>query len=362
VLVRSLPEILRTLAGIERGTNLTPEKDRRLDTDQRLGRLVGQVASGIRAGTIPAPGTSTSSPTSFARAIVDELVGDTDVHRRFVSESATYSELSEWLRGLRSFDHARTSGHALPFLACVGIAAGRVRPDGRFPHIIVDEAQDVRPLEWRVLTALLETGGSWTLVGDMNQRRSDWSPVSWSQLVEDEEMIPDIAELEVAVLETGYRSTRQILRFANQLLPRTERTVHAIVDGPEPVVRRVRADQLVAGAVAEAVGLAGVHPAGTVAVITLQPRSVADALRGSGRSRGSLRFSWKSEGSAPIVPLHPTQARGLEFDAVVVVEPSEFPPNLGRHGLLYTSLTRATKQLVVLHSGGLPAGMRSPRS
>jgi DNA helicase IV len=48
----------------------------------------------------------------------------------------------------------------------------------------------------------------------------------------------------------------------------------------------------------------------------------------------------------------------LEFDAVVVVEPIDFPKNLGRHGLLYTSLTRANRSLAVVHAKALPDELR----
>ena len=53
--------------------------------------------------------------------------------------------------------------------------------------------------------------------------------------------------------------------------------------------------------------------------------------------------------------LTPDAARGLEFDAVIVIEPGLFPRNLGRQGALYTSLTRANRQLVVVHNRPLPA-------
>ena len=52
-------------------------------------------------------------------------------------------------------------------------------------------------------------------------------------------------------------------------------------------------------------------------------------------------------------------ARGLEFDGVVVVEPADYPENVGRLGLLYTSLTRATKELVVVHTKPLPKNLRT---
>ena len=52
------------------------------------------------------------------------------------------------------------------------------------------------------------------------------------------------------------------------------------------------------------------------------------------------------------------EARGLEFDAVLVIEPSQFPENVGRQGPLYTALTRANRELAVLHSKPLPEKLR----
>lgn len=56
--------------------------------------------------------------------------------------------------------------------------------------------------------------------------------------------------------------------------------------------------------------------------------------------------------------LEPDAARGLEFDAVVVVEPADFPQNYGRLGPLYTALTRPNRELVVVHSKLLPDALR----
>ena len=58
--------------------------------------------------------------------------------------------------------------------------------------------------------------------------------------------------------------------------------------------------------------------------------------------------SWSIDGRNVRV-LAPDAARGLEFDAVVVVEPSEFPKSFGRHGPLYTALTRANRELAIVH-------------
>ncbi|WP_143447393.1 hypothetical protein [Kineosporia sp. R_H_3] len=56
--------------------------------------------------------------------------------------------------------------------------------------------------------------------------------------------------------------------------------------------------------------------------------------------------------------LVPRDVRGLEFDGVVVVDPGLFPRSVDKEGPLYTSLTRANRELVVVHSRGLPAKLR----
>jgi hypothetical protein len=80
-------------------------------------------------------------------------------------------------------------------------------------------------------------------------------------------------------------------------------------------------------------------------------------LRGRGWSRGHEPERWDPNG-LDLVVLHSDEARGLEFDAAVVVEPDDFPENVGRQGVLYTSLTRANKVLAVVHSAPLPRDLR----
>lgn len=227
--------------------------------------------------------------------------------------------------------------------------------------MIVDEAQDIRGLEWRILVnSLLEPGGSLSLLGDMNQRRSDFTYSSWHNVAENLEMTDDQGEFTVQTLENGFRSTKQILRFANQLLPRGARDNHALLDGPKPKVAKVSRDSRKTAAVDSAIELTTRH-SGTVAIIANVPGPVRMAFRMRGWNRGKDQHTW-TMGEAIVVVAHPDEARGLEFDAVVVVEPGSFPKNVGRHGLLYTSLTRANKELVVVHSKPLPRNLSTPPS
>ena len=144
--------------------------------------------------------------------------------------------------------------------------------EGRYQHLIVDEVQDIRPAEWLILSALLSTRRArWSLFGDMNQRRAD-SHVSrlgstssrmYSNSIEATGLNSD-----TRVLATGYRSTRQILRYASGLLSPGQPSPVALRDGPDPTTPTESARrQLISAAHEEAERLADEFPGGTVAVI-----------------------------------------------------------------------------------------------
>lgn len=352
----SITSLMRRLADVTR--RQTDEEDRRLDTVWELGRLVDQAARQLARD-----GKFVGRPKRDIQILVGQLVTRSALHHQMTAESGTRAELSGWLLSLKSFDNALGQACALPFLASAALATGALDRHDKFEHIIVDEAQDIRPLEWRLLLQLLDDGGSLSLFGDMNQRRSDWSFASWPELVDQTDLpsadVDHGAVFEPELLTTGYRSTRQILKFANQLLNAQDRVVQAIRDGDQPTVEKARSAELRACSIQIADGLARKHAPGLVAIIGVSPKAISDKLGVLGWSRGSLQHSWTRDGRT-IVVLHPVNARGLEFDGVVVVEPKDFPQNLGRDGALYTSLTRATKELVVVHSKGLPSRLRAP--
>jgi hypothetical protein len=344
--VRGLPSFLTRLARINSGVPQPGPHDR-VGVQWNVWSVVHQAARAM--------GVAASGDENDYHALVKALVTDTEIHRACVTDP----ELSGWLRSVGSFQKAQAHYNYLPFLATAGIAVMQYGNE-RVDHMIVDEAQDVPPLVWHILLSFVRKGGSVSLFGDMNQRRSDWTAHSWEQLAVDLELTDDDGAVPLRNLETGYRTTREILRFANQLLPSSERAVHAIRDGVRPDVRRVGSGQLVAEVRAAADSLSQRHATGLTAVITREPRPISDAFKRAGWVRGDFRDSWKSEERTVLV-LHPDRARGLEFDGVVVVEPDDFPQNVGRDGVLYTSLTRATQELAVLYSGKLPRNLRRPR-
>lgn len=264
----------------------------------------------------------------------------------------------EWMRKLPSFESA-TQRRYLPLLAQCKLAAKPVADADRYDHIIIDEAQDVSPIEWTVLSQFLRKGGRWTLVGDMNQRRSDVTYGSWKQIAS-HLAFADLDSFEAQIMSRGYRSTGAILRFADRLLPAKERGNQTVQEDGDPVQgRRVtRAAELVGSAVETAAALARKHSDGSTAIITVTPHETIRELGRQGwRRPGASQQQW-AKGNLTLRLHVPESARGLEFDAVVVIEPGAFPANLGRTGPLYTSLTRANKELAVVWHRDLPEGLR----
>jgi len=221
-------------------------------------------------------------------------------------------------------------------------AAPGAAPPRAYGHVIVDEAQDLTPMQLRLVGR--RVAGAFTILGDVAQATGPVPYGSWEELLAH---LPGGEGAEVAELRHAYRVPREIMRFALPLLdaiaPGTAPPL-AYRGGAEPP-RLVRADEPMRAALDEAARLAELE--GLVAVIapaSLQPPAGARA----GTVFDELRL--------PL--LTPREAKGLEFDHVVVVEPARIAADApGGRGLreLYVALTRPTKSLVVAHAEPLPA-------
>ncbi len=261
------------------------------------------------------------------------------------------------LRTLPRWEVAVTKKAYFPLITQCAVSHSRAG-DMYYDHIIVDEAQDVRPLEWRLLKSR-NANNSWTLLGDMNQRRTDHSYSSWDSLIAETELVDDVSNFSVSQFVRGYRSTASIMKFANHLLPKEQRSVENIQsEGPTPMVLKVLIRQREEEVTARLEGLLRKYSSGTVAVIATEVKSLQKVLlkRSWHQLAHDKRFWILGELQAAVIT--PEIARGLEFDAVIVVEPSAFPQNLARLGSLYTSLTRANRELIVIHSDQLPDALR----
>jgi len=340
-------ELLSRIAGIDY-RKVEPGQHDRLGVDWKL-RSVALMAARRTAAV-------QGNRNLFDKTLL-ELLSPGAIHRECVKDR----DLSDWLLAIESPESVRRHAKYLPLAAAVGLGT-RSNIDDQVDHLIVDEAQDIPPLVWLLMLSLLKVSGSLTILGDLNQRRSDWTASSWDQLAQDLEITDEAGRAPVRELTTGYRSTREILRFANQLLVRDERKNHALREGTPPVVERIGRNELVKAAIGRAKELSDRRGAGLTAIISVDPRPFSDAFRNGGwRRPHDLREAW-TDGASTVFVLHPDRARGLEFDSVIVIEPDAFPKNVGREGVLYTSLTRATQELHVLYAGKLPNNLRPPRA
>jgi DNA helicase IV len=225
-------------------------------------------------------------------------------------------------------------------------------PDRPHGHLIVDEAQDLTPMQLRMLAR--RSIGPMTVLGDIAQSAGPISYDSWREFVKG--LTPD-APFAVEELRLAYRVPRDVLELALPLLPLIAPDVAAPVayrEGDEPP-RFVRAapEHLVATAVREA-GREALR-AGRTALIA--PPSLIAELEPL-LPHPDTAFD---ELAAPIQALTPREAKGLEFDRVVLVEPAAIADEGDRiEGLraLYVALTRATKTLVVVHTEPLPPELR----
>jgi DNA helicase IV len=226
------------------------------------------------------------------------------------------------------------------------IDEARVLVDGpprAFGHVIVDEAQDLSPMQLLAISRRA-IDGSLTILGDVAQATGPVVYRAWEEL---EPYLPEEAEMEIEELRHAYRVPAEIMTLALPLLDRIAPEVEPPLayrrGGTPPRIVHADESELLASALREASSLAATD--GLLAVIV--PR----ALAADAPAEDPL-----DELSVPV--LTPRQAKGLEFDHVVVVEPAAIAED-GDQGLreLYVALTRPTKTLVVVHARPLPDGL-----
>ena len=221
-------------------------------------------------------------------------------------------------------------------------------------HVVVDEAQDLSPMEVRALGRRCTTGAA-TVLGDLAQGTTAWATKTWGALLEHLGK-PGVPVRELSV---GYRVPRQILDYASGLLrfiaPELSPASSLRTEpGSLEVVRASSQAEL-----AELVRLAAAEALlgeGSVAVIAADSAvaEIAATLTSGGIDFGEPG----SDSRLSLVPV--TLVKGLEFDHVIVVEPAGIVSAESR-GLqrLYVALTRAVSRLTVLHCDPLPDALTS---
>lgn len=225
-----------------------------------------------------------------------------------------------------------------------------------FGHVMVDEAQDLTAMQWRMLARRCPSG-SMTLVGDLAQASRPGALSSWEAILDH---LPVHQPPRFAALSMNYRTPAEIMDVAARLLaaaaPTVEPSRSVRATGRTPIFSQVDTADLLptlsgAARVARAEG-------GTITVIA--PRNAHAAIVEALADLDAVSDTPEAL-DATVAVLDATAAKGLEFDHVLVVEPSRLV-TADRAGLrlLYVTLTRATRSLVVLHSEPLPEALASP--
>ena len=232
----------------------------------------------------------------------------------------------------------------------------------KYGHIVVDEAQDLSAMQLRVVARRTDTG-SMTIVGDMAQATTAAASASWEETLR----VIGVTKQPVRVdLTVSYRTPEEVLTFAQPTLHEAMPTLAP----PEPIrrvgvsPRIVSVDDLHSGLVATVREELDEIRDGRVAVIVTTTRvvEIVGVLRAGGLDAADPDTSPEGGLAADVVVIAAEGANGLEFDGVIVVEPSEIasrggvPGSVTPRGLrtLYVSLTRPTRRLALVHTQPLP--------
>jgi DNA helicase IV len=227
-----------------------------------------------------------------------------------------------------------------------------------FGHIVVDEVQDLTPMQLRMVTRR-SLSGSMTVVGDIAQATGPLAPDDWKDVLEH---LPSRKTPRVVGLSVGYRIPAQIMELADKVMHAATpglRAPRSVRDGDEvPVITAVEsADALHEAVIARARVLLQQSGGGRTAIIC--PDDMVDqmstALDAASVPHGRAQAAGLDE-NLSIVPA--SLAKGLELDDVIVVEPSAIVADDAQGlRLLYVTLTRSTRSLTVVHRMPLPEAM-----
>ncbi len=288
-------------------------------------------------------------PATTAEALVFELLGNSASLAGAADEVLTSEEQAAllWAKPPRT---ARKAQWSTADLVLLDEAAGLLERQPSVSHIVIDEAQDLSPMQCRAI-ARRTSHGSITLLGDLAQGTTPWAASDWR------DSLGHLGKPDAAIvpLTTGFRVPEAVVALANRLLPALAVNVPPAVSLRRDGNLTVRLGSDLAALVLDEIEQARAYP-GSIAVIAADHEigALRETLQAAGIESADLDSP--EGGQVTIVPA--TLAKGLEYDHVIVVEPRAIvaaePRGLHR---LYVVLTRAVSRLSVLHSQPLPASL-----
>ncbi|MFD6654995.1 HelD family protein [Streptomyces parvus] len=229
----------------------------------------------------------------------------------------------------------------------------------RYGHIVVDEAQDLTPMQARSLRRRCAVGGSMTVLGDLAQATGAHIPANWDLLGA---LLSDHGDWSVAQLTTSYRVPAEIMEFVAPLAQVVAPALpypKAVREAGADAVRTVATEpwKLLDDTVAHVARLMGTSDGSTPRSVAVIVPDDSDWLDAISRRIGEDDAIGERNREAVSV-LVAAQVKGMEYDHVLVVEPATIADR-GPAGLrqLYVALTRSTQTLTVLHTAPLPEAL-----
>lgn len=255
-----------------------------------------------------------------------------------------------WAKPVRSVKSARWSAADT---VLIDEATDLVERTHSLGHVVLDEAQDLSPMQYRAVGRRCTTGSA-TVLGDLAQGTTPWATRTW------EEALAHLGKTEGVIeeLTAGFRVPTDVITYASRLLPHIAPGLTPVASVREnPGFFRVRAAEGDADVVAACEEL--LRHEGSTGLIAADARipALAEALAAAGLTHLSPGEETTAETRLTLVPA--SLAKGLEYDYVVLDEPQavvDGEPD-ERTGLrrLYVALTRAVSGLIVTHTAPLPA-------
>jgi DNA helicase IV len=383
--IKGRPQMAQVIARAVRAVHrdrsraeITPERllTLLLSDPERLAAAAPELSATERTALYRQPGQPWTKADVALLDEAAELLGEspTVARQRRQADAERAAENAEHLAYLRDVVHSQLAADELtvdpldvsPFIDLMaertqhreapGTIAERAAVDRtwQFGHVIVDEAQELSPMEWRMVMRRCRRR-SMTLVGDLAQAGSETGVRSWAELLD--KYAP--GRWRVAELSVNYRTPTEIMTVAADVLAAFEPTAtppaSARSTGVVPWSRSATADQFDRAVLDAVTAEQAFIGDGRLAVLVPQSRYAALTAELSAALPGIAYGSDPAllDASTAILPVH--QSKGLEFDSVLIADPAAILAESPRGGSdLYVAVTRATRRLGVIADGRLP--------